>query len=94
MSTKYHRMIIYLYELEQYKNFCFTEIKPSDKVKLSSEIERCKRWLFHYPEEELSHKREVFHGFVVDKRMDLIHKSRLMKKKKEYEALGYVKDLD
>ena len=94
MSTKYHRMIIYLYELEQYKNFCFTEIKPSDKVKLSSEIERCKRWLFYYPEEELSHKREVFHGFVVDKRMDLIHKSRLMKKKKEYEALGYVKDLD
>lgn len=94
MSTKYQRIVIYLYELEQYKKLCFTEIKPTDKVKITAEIERCKQWLYTYPEEEADHKQEVFHGFVVDKRMDLIHKSRLMKKKKEYEALGYVKDLD
>jgi hypothetical protein len=92
--NRYQTIVLYLYELEKYRDTCFNEMKPSEKPKISTEIERCKRWLYNHLDEEGRGKRPVFHGFVVDKRMDLIYKSRLMKKKKEYEELGLVKSLD
>lgn len=93
-NSRYKTIVLYLYELEQYRDKCFSEIKPTDKIKIASEIERCKRWLYNHLEEEGRGKKETYHGFVVDRRQDVIHKSRLMKKKKEYEVLGYVKTLD
>jgi hypothetical protein len=93
--NKYQTIVIYLYELQKYRDTCFSEIKPSDKPKIASEIEKCNQWLHHYFEDQSRGRdKEIFHGFVVDKRMDVIYKSRLMKMKKEYEELGLVKTLD
>lgn len=92
--TRYERLRAYLFELEKYRNKCFTEIKPSDKPKINSEIEKVKTYLYNYDQEMELEKKEVRHGFVVDKRQDVIHKSRLMKDIKQYIELGLVKTMD
>lgn len=92
--TRYERLKSYLFELEKYRDKHFTEIKPTDKPKINFEIDKVKSYLYNFKEEMEKEKKTVHHGFVVDKRSDVIHKSRLMKMKKDYERLGYVKTLD